>query len=115
MLLEEFPQWKNPEQWDKDRVKLIDRLYQKHALNDQEVAVITLYPTILSDMQKARMWDETMSKKPKPAVSERGPQVAPAGSSTTAPKPTTDLTRAKQRLAKTGKLSDAAAIFETMI
>lgn len=114
-LFDEFPQWKsNTEQWEKDRLALVDRLYKRHNLNDQEVGVITLYPTILADMQKARLYDQMMTNKPKP-VAQKSPVVAKPGSSATAPRPQNETTRAKQRLAKTGKLSDAAAIFETMI
>lgn len=65
-------------------------------------------------MVKAMKYDKLMqSKKPAPDPVKPAKQVERGR--TVAPKAVTQLTRAKQRLAKTGKLSDAAAVFEKLI
>jgi hypothetical protein len=59
-------------------------------------------------------FDALMAKRPQPAP-PKGPKVAPAGNAATAPKSTSEVTKAKQRLAQTGRVQDAAAIFENYL
>jgi hypothetical protein len=58
-------------------------------------------------------YDELMggANKPKPVVNQ-GPKAAPVGSSNATPRKASEATKAKQRLAQTGRVSDAASIFE---
>jgi len=64
-------------------------------------------------VEKARRYDELMAgaNRPKPVVNQ-GPKAAPVGSSNATPRRTSDATKAKQRLAQTGSVNDAASIFE---
>lgn len=111
-LLEQVPAWNDKAKWEADRKALRD--YGVEAgFSDEELnqaydarAVVALY--------KAMKYDRMMAKRPQ-KVQPGGPKFARAGSSTTAPKSTTQLTKAKQRLAKTGKLRDAAAAFELLL
>jgi hypothetical protein len=66
---------------------------------------------VLAD--KARRYDELMARKPKPDA-VKGPSLAPAG----AAPPAGNLARlnaAQQRLARTGRIADAAKVFEQLL
>ena len=65
-------------------------------------------------MYKAMRYDEMVAKVPRPVVT-KGPKTAPAGSANSAPRTSSDISKAKQRLAQTGRVSDAASIFERML
>lgn len=97
-MVEAIPAWRDKAKWDADRSAL--REYGKTALgfSEQELdqaydhrAVVALY--------KAMKYDQMMAKRPTKAQPS-GPKVAKAGSSTQAPKTRSQVTRAKQRLAK---------------
>jgi hypothetical protein len=45
----------------------------------------------------------------------KGPKTASAGSASNAPKSASDVTKAKQRLAQSGKIGDAASLFEAFL
>jgi hypothetical protein len=66
---------------------------------------------VLAD--KARRWDELMANKPKP-VAKAGPKVAAAGPAVPAGV-TARLNSAQQRLAKSGRMQDAARVFEQLL
>lgn len=112
-LAEAMPQWKTPERWNADKAKLLD-YGQKVGWSADELnatydnrAVITLY--------KAMRYDEIMAKRPKPTA-KTSPKPATAGAVTSKPvKQVSDLSRAKQRLSKTGKVRDAASLFELLL
>jgi hypothetical protein len=54
------------------------------------------------------------AKSLKPTVKGR-PKVLEAGAAARQPAPTSNLTRAKKRLAQTGSQNDAAAVFEGLL
>jgi hypothetical protein len=91
---------------------------------DEELAQAYDHRAILA-MHKAMQYDRMMAKaKGKPVPQQAQPQRQPQrptaptlkpGSANTPPRKTTELTRAKQRLAKTGSVSDAAKIFEKFL
>lgn len=60
--------------------------------------------------------DELMANRPKPNAKPKGgvKPLAPNSSART-PRPVTAQTRAKQRLAKTGSVRDAAVVFEGLL
>jgi hypothetical protein len=62
------------------------------------------------------MFDQMMGKKDavKPVKPATVPTLKP-GASSSQVRPTSDLTKSKQRLAKTGTLRDAQAVFERML
>jgi len=111
-LPELVPEWKDAKRWEADRVKVLE-YGKKLGFTDEELnqaydprAVVALY--------KAMRHDEMVAKIPRPVVN-KGPRVAAAGSANSAPQTRSDLTKAKQRLAQTGRQQDAAAIFERML
>jgi hypothetical protein len=111
-LLETMPQWKDKSRWDQDRAK-IKEYGQTVGFSAQELAQVYDHRAVVT-LWKAMRYDEMQSKRPKPSTS-KAPAPAPAGTPSSAPRSTNDLTRAKQRLAKTGRVRDAAAIFEKII
>lgn len=115
-LVEALPQWKNPEVREAERAKI--REYgNKLGFSDEELSQAYDHRAVVA-LYKAMKFDEMMSNKPKPAAAQPGaPKAVPAGSQTNVvPKrAATEVTRAKQRLAKSGRVQDAASIFETLL
>ena len=111
-LVEAVPEWKNAKAWEADRTRLLD--YGKTlGFTDQELGQ-TYDPRAVIALHKARKYDELMAKKPVPVV-RQGPKPLQAGAAVTQRTPTTDATKAKQRLARTGRVVDAAAVFERFV
>jgi len=112
-LVEAFPQWKDPQKWQADRSRLIE--YGKNLGFSEEELSETYDHRAVKALYKAMRYDEMMAKraKPTPPVS---PRPAPAGNAAQQPqRSVSELTRAKQRLSKTGRVQDAASIFEQML
>lgn len=112
-LTEAMPDWKDAKKWDADRVKLLD-YGKKLGFTDQELSNTYDHRAVIA-LHKARLYDELVAKKPV-AVVRKAPTALPAGSAqTVTARQTSDETRAKQRLAKTGSIRDAAAVFEKFL
>jgi hypothetical protein len=111
-LPELVPEWKDAKRWEADRSKLL-QYGQKVGYSQEELAQ-AYDPRAIAVMYKAMRYDEMVAKVPRPVVG-KGPKVAPAGSANSAPRATTEITKAKQRLAATGRQQDAAALFERML
>lgn len=111
-LLEAVPQWKDQKKWDADRVQLLE-YGQKLGFTGEELNQ-TYDPRAVLALYKAMQYDRLVANKPKPNQ-PKGPKVSSAGSAASAPRTTSDVTRAKQRLAQTGKIADAASLFERLI
>ncbi len=112
-LLEKFPAWNNPEKFEADRQRIRKYATEQAGYNDEEVKR-TYDPRAVSLLYKAMRYDEMMAKRPQP-VPQAGPKPMRAGSPLTAPRRTTEVTKARQRLAKTGSVKDAAKLFEGLI
>lgn len=106
-LLDALPAWKNPEVAKKDKIALRDfavsRGFTEDALNSVADHKIIL---LLND---ARLYHEGKSKAA--AVQDKIKKAADATKSTASAtrKPTSEQTKALQRLAKTGRMEDATA------
>lgn len=111
-LLEKNPHWKDTTRWEADLNKMTATALAEGFTQEELNSVID--PRTVSILRKAAAYDELMKKKPSP-VQQKSPKAMSAGSSANAPRPTTEITRAKQRLAKTGRVQDAAALFENFI
>lgn len=115
-LFDIIPQWKNEETYLAERGKLRDYGNQL-GFSDEELSQAYDHRAVTA-LYKAMKYDQLMANKPKPTATQPGaPKSAPAGNPTTAvPKrAATEVTRAKQRLAKSGRVQDAASIFETLL
>lgn len=64
---------------------------------------------------KAQQYDRLKAKAPETKAKVEAVKVAKPGTSASQPSKVTDLTRAKQRLAKTGRVEDAQAAIERML
>jgi hypothetical protein len=107
-LTEKNPEWRDAKKWDEARSKLKD-YGRKIGYTDEELAQ-AYDPRALLVLDKARKYDELMANRPKPQKQE-GPKPMKAGTAASSPRKTTEITRMKQRLAKTGSVDDAAAFF----
>lgn len=114
-LVKVMPEWKNADRWTSDREKLL--AYGQSIGYQADDLKHTYDPRAIVALYKAMRYDEIMAKRPKPQPS-RGPKPATAGNAVTnspAVRQTSDVTRAKQRLAKTGRVRDAASLFEQFL
>jgi hypothetical protein len=111
-LVKAMPQWKNADRWSADRERLL--AYGQTIGYAPDDLKATYDPRAIVALYKAMRYDEIMAKRPKPQPSN-GPKPAPAGNVAQKPRQASDLTRAKQRLAKTGRVRDAASLFEQFL
>jgi hypothetical protein len=109
-LQKAHPAWRDPKAWEADRAKLVS-YGRKVGYTDQEIGN-ALDPRSILIMDKARRYDELMANKPRPNVVPRGPRVSPAGQPGVQQ---SESHRARQRLAKSGSLDDAAAVFRGLL
>lgn len=110
-LLEAIPEWRD-EAKRKEGLGKVREYGKKLGFTDAELDQAYDHRAVVA-VEKARRYDELMAgaNRPKPVVNP-GPKAAPVGSSNATPRRTSDATKAKQRLAQTGSVSDAASIFE---
>jgi hypothetical protein len=111
-LAELVPEAADKAKWEGLRVKLRE-FGAKAGYAPEEIAQ-AYDARAIALMVKAMKYDELMSAK-KPTPTPRAAIPAVQQGKAVAPKAVTQHTRNKQRLAKTGKLSDAAAVFEGLI
>ncbi|CAB4125060.1 hypothetical protein UFOVP62_56 [uncultured Caudovirales phage] len=111
-MIELVPDWKDTKRWESDRQGLLE-YGQKIGFSADELNQ-TYDPRAVVALYKAMKFDNLMAKRPQ-AAPPKGPKVAPAGTASTAPKSTSEVTKAKQRLAQTGRVQDAAALFEKFL
>lgn len=112
-IAEAVPAWKDKAKWESDRVKLRDYA-QSLGYTPEEVGQV-YDPRAVVALNKARLYDELMAKKPQPQQ-QTGPKPLRAGTPQAAPqRRASEVTRQKQRLAQTGHVKDAAKLFESLI
>lgn len=110
-LLDAVPAWKDAKTWERDKPKILD-YGRSIGFSDEELSQAYDHRAVLL-LHKARLYDELASKKLVP-VQKQGPKPLAAGPDSSA-RTVSSTTRAKQRLAKTGSVKDAAAIFEAIL
>lgn len=112
-LTEWIPAWKDATRFEEDR-KALREYGREVGFSDDELSQ-AYDPRAVRLMWKALQYDRIMSKRPQPAA-QAGPKPAKPGVPQSMPqRRTSETTKAKQRLAVTGKIRDAAAVFETLI
>jgi hypothetical protein len=112
-LLELIPEWQNPEVAAKEKAEIAKHAMDVLGYSQEEVNSVYDWRALLG-LRKAWLNDkiaETVKKKP----TQKAPARVARPGTTNRPKTTTPVKRAKQRLAKTGKTSDAAKVFEQLI
>lgn len=110
-MVELQPAWKDQKVWESDRQALVT--YAKAVGYTPEEISQAYDPRAIVMMDKARKYDDLMANRPK-AVVRQGPRVAAAGAAPQAGV-SAKLNSAQQRLAKSGRVQDAAKVFEQLV
>ena len=109
-----IPDWRSPEKAKEDGKALVE-YGQKLGFSEQELGNVTDARALVA-LYKAWKFDQMMSKKPElQAKIKKAPRMATPGSANTVSPKGSELKNAKQRLASTGSVKDAAALFEKFI
>lgn len=112
-LLEIVPEWKNPEIAQQEKLAIRDYGINTLGYTAQEMDTIYDYRALLG-LRNAWLNDKTVQATKKKPTEKAPARVARPGAVTKV-KSVAPAKRAKQRLAKTGKTSDAAKVFEQML
>lgn len=110
-LNEALPQWRDEKIAKAEKAKVAE--YAKRiGFTDSEIAQFYDHRAV-STLYKAMKFDELQSGKPKAA--KKTAPVAKAGAANTTPKARDAYRKSQQRLAKTGKVADAAEAFKHLL
>ena len=112
-LLEIIPEWQNPEVATKEKLAISEYAVNTLGYTPEEIQQVYDYRALLG-LRNAWLNSKTVEATKKKPTQKAPARVARPGT-TNRPKTTTPVKRAKQRLAKTGKTSDAAKVFEQLI
>ena len=112
-LLKAIPEWGNPDKAKAEKTLLIE-WGQKLGFSSDELKNIFDHRAVVA-LRKAALYDQMMSKRGniRPAVNN-GPKPAKPGAAGRMYN-TTDSRRSQQRLAKTGRVNDAASAIEHLL
>lgn len=113
-LLEMLPEWKDPEKAKAEKAAIVAYAEGTAGIPREELAQITDARAILV-LRKAMLYDKAQAAKPALVKRIEKVKTATPGPTPQAKKPVSDLTKARQRLAKTGRIEDAAEGFATML
>ncbi len=115
-LLDVIPEWKDAKVAQADRAKLKE-VGRKAGFSEEELSQVT-DPRAVILLRKAMLYEQMVEKrgsiKPTPKKSAT-PTLKPGTQSSTSTRKTSEVTRAKQRLAKTGSTRDAAEVFKFLL
>lgn len=109
-LMELEPEFREPEKARARLASLGDYAERTFGFTKQQLAEVTDHRIILV-LDKARKWDEAQAKKPDVSKRIEAVKVATPGAQKAPPKAQTPKEKARQRLAQTGRIDDAAAAF----
>ena len=112
-LLEIIPEWQNPEVATKEKLAISEYAVNTLGYTPEEIQQVYDYRALLG-LRNAWLNSKTVEATKKKPTQKAPARVARPGT-TNRPKTTTPVKRAKQRLAKTGKIQDAAKVFEQLI
>jgi hypothetical protein len=113
-LKDAIPEWKSADVAKTEGKALIE-YGQKLGFSEQELGSITDSRSLVA-LRKAWKYDEMMSKRPElQAKIKKAPRMIAPGSTGSVSSKTGELNSAKKRLAQTGRVKDAASLFEKFI
>jgi len=112
-LLAALPEWKDPKKAKLEKAMLIESA-KSAGFSDEDLKSVYDHRLVLL-LRKAALFDQMVSKRQgiKPVVNN-GPRPAKPGAAGRV-STTSEATRAKQRLAKTGRIDDAASAIELLL
>lgn len=116
-LNQAIPEWSDQEKAKADRAAM--KAYgTKFGYSDEELSQV-MDPRAVVLLRKAMLYDQLQQRKstiaPVKKTGKAAPVLKPSAASTQSTRKVSDTTRAKQRLAKTGNVRDAAKLFETLL
>ena len=112
-LLELIPEWQDPEVATKDKLAIREYGINVLGYSPQEMDAVYDYRALLG-LRNAWLQSKTVKAVKKKPTEKAKARVARPGT-TNRPRSVAPVKKAKQRLAKTGKPSDAAKVFEQML
>ena len=112
-LLELIPEWQDPEVATKDKLAIREYGINVLGYTPQEMDAVYDYRALLG-LRNAWLQSKTVKATKKKPTEKAKARVARPGT-TNRPKSVAPVKKAKQRLAKTGKPSDAAKVFEQLL
>lgn len=112
-LIKAVPEWKDPKKAKAEKQMLIE-FGQKIGYSEDELKNVFDHRAVIT-LRKAALYDQMVSKRKdiKPVVNNGPRPVKPSAAGRVSQ--TTEGTRAKQRLAKTGRVDDAARAIELLL
>ena len=113
-LLEQIPEWQDNEMASKEKMAIRDYGVNVLGYTPQEMDSVYDYRVLLG-LRNAWLQHKTQqATKVKPTEKKAAARTARPGTSNV-PKSTTPVKKARQKLAKTGKVQDAAKLFEQLL
>ena len=113
-LLEQIPEWQDNEVASKEKMAIRDYGVNVLGYTPQEMDSVYDYRVLLG-LRNAWLQHKTVqATKVKPTEKKAAARTARPGTSNV-PKSTTPVKKARQKLAKTGKVQDAAKLFEQIL
>ena len=112
-LLELIPEWQDPEVATKDKLAIREYGINVLGYTPQEMDAVYDYRALLG-LRNAWLQSKTVKATKKKPTEKAKARVARPGT-TNRPRSVAPVKKAKQRLAKTGKPSDAAKVFEQLL
>lgn len=114
-LVELRPEWRDAAKWRKDRDAIVE-FGRKVGFSDTDLTHAGHDHRLIMLLDKAARYDALVSNKPRPqAKAPNAPASIKPASKAAAIKPVNEITRMKQRLAKTGRVEDAANLFDKLL
>lgn len=111
-MVEAIPEWKDTKIMKADRDGMLATA-KNIGFSESDLDGITDHRLVVL-LRKAHLYDQLQAKKPQLRQQLEEVRSATPGTGTTKRRPVTEVTRAKQRLAQTGRVADAAKLFELM-
>jgi hypothetical protein len=113
LLLAALPEWKDGEKAKAEKAAIV-AYAEKSGFSREELAQVVDHRAILM-LRKAMLYDKAQAAKPALVKKVEKVKAATPGPTQPAKKPVSQLTSARQRLAKTGRVEDAAEGFALML
>lgn len=115
-LIEAIPAWRNAETAKKEKGEVAKYAMEKLGYTEDQLKAVTDHRAMVL-LHKAMLFDRLQAKKPAidKVVAKKTVPVAKPGAAQSQKRVTSELTKAKQRLAKTGRPEDAASIFMSLL
>jgi hypothetical protein len=113
VLEDAIPEWRDKEVAKREKAELVD-FGKRLGFKPDELASIADHRAVVA-LRKAYLYDKLMARKPQVKPAQKSAPTLKPGTAAAAPKKSSELVKAKQRLAKTGAVQDAAAAFENLL